>query len=67
MSVRSRQTTTTTDMLTCLIFFFYSFLSQARRLAESDYIPTVDDVIRARLKTTGILETFFQLGKLNIQ
>lgn len=54
-------------MLTCLIFFFYSFLSQARRLAESDYIPTVDDVIRARLKTTGILETFFQLGKLNIQ
>ncbi|KAJ2956165.1 hypothetical protein NQZ79_g7950 [Umbelopsis isabellina] len=31
-----------------------------------EYIPTVADVLRARLKSTGILETRFNMGKLNI-
>lgn len=37
------------------------------RLAASNYIPSVDDVLRARLKTTGITETRFPMKRVNIQ
>ncbi|KAM3579267.1 Guanine nucleotide-binding protein alpha-2 subunit [Umbelopsis sp. WA50703] len=42
------------------------FLAEIRRLTMPGYIPTVADVLRARLKSTGILETRFNMGKLNI-
>jgi guanine nucleotide-binding protein G(i) subunit alpha len=44
-----------------------SFLSEVRRLSEANYVPTVADVLRARLKSTGILETRFSMGQLSIQ
>lgn len=35
---------------------------------DEDYIPTVEDVLRARSKTTGIMETRFNVGsQLTIQ
>lgn len=43
------------------------FLSHARRICTDGYIPTSDDVLRARAKTMGITETRFQMGPLNIQ
>ncbi|KAI9265129.1 heterotrimeric G protein alpha subunit A [Phascolomyces articulosus] len=42
------------------------FLNHAKRVSQPDYIPTVDDVLQARLKTTGITETWFLMGKINV-
>lgn len=44
-----------------------SFFNEVRRLAGPDYIPNVDDVLRARTKTTGIYDTRFTMGQLSIQ
>ncbi|KAI9310991.1 G protein alpha subunit [Dichotomocladium elegans] len=42
------------------------FFENAERIARPDYIPVVQDVLRARSKTTGIMETRFKMGQLNI-
>ncbi|ORY94630.1 heterotrimeric G-protein alpha subunit, GPA3-like protein [Syncephalastrum racemosum] len=42
------------------------FMENVDRLAASNYIPSVDDVLRARLKTTGITETRFPMKRVNI-
>ncbi|CAK9786122.1 unnamed protein product [Cutaneotrichosporon oleaginosum] len=34
------------------------------RLANPAYVPTDQDILRARVKTTGITETHFQIGEL---
>ena len=39
---------------------------EVRRIAESEYIPTEADALRARTRTTGIYETRFALGQLSI-
>jgi guanine nucleotide-binding protein G(i) subunit alpha len=39
------------------------FISNAARLAESKYIPSVEDVLRSRQMTTGVTETEFPLEK----
>lgn len=44
-----------------------SFFSQVRRIGADDYTPSVQDVLRARSKTTGISETRFNMGQLSIQ
>ncbi|KAI9678038.1 MAG: G-Protein alpha subunit [Caeruleum heppii] len=40
------------------------FFSDIDRLFAKDYIPTDQDVLRSRLRTTGITETIFELGSL---
>ncbi|CAI5439161.1 unnamed protein product [Caenorhabditis angaria] len=35
------------------------YLSQLERICEPEYVPTQDDVLRTRIKTTGIIETQF--------
>ncbi|KAI9038796.1 guanine nucleotide-binding protein subunit alpha gpaB [Aspergillus affinis] len=42
------------------------FFEEAKRIASADYIPNVNDVLRARTKTTGIYETRFSMGQLSI-
>ncbi|KAJ9069040.1 Guanine nucleotide-binding protein alpha-2 subunit, variant 3 [Entomophthora muscae] len=42
------------------------FFEHIQRIGASDYIPSVSDVLRARTKTTGIIETRFTMGQLNI-
>src|SRR3989338_920318 len=37
------------------------FLSQVERLASSDYIPTEQDILHSRARTSGIIETIFNL------
>ncbi|WVR07038.1 hypothetical protein IAU60_004077 [Kwoniella sp. DSM 27419] len=34
------------------------------RIAQPDYMPTDQDILRARVKTTGITETHFKIGEL---
>lgn len=41
-----------------------SFYRSLDRLFASDYIPNDNDIIRCRIKTTGIVETVFHLGPL---
>ncbi|KAH6683224.1 G protein alpha subunit [Halenospora varia] len=40
------------------------FFEDLDRLFNKDFIPTDQDVLRARLRTTGITETIFDLGSL---
>ncbi|KAI9012886.1 guanine nucleotide binding protein, alpha subunit [Gaertneriomyces semiglobifer] len=42
------------------------FFEEIKRLAAPDYCPTEQDVLRARVKTTGITETRFNMGQLSI-
>jgi guanine nucleotide-binding protein subunit alpha len=41
-----------------------SFINDVDRLWAPDWIPSDQDVLRSRLRTTGITETIFDLGKL---
>ena len=34
------------------------------RIAEPDYLPTEQDILRVRVPTTGIIEYPFDLGKI---
>ena len=43
---------------------FYSFFIDLDRLFSKEFVPTDQDVLRARLRTTGITETVFDLGSL---
>ncbi|ORX57035.1 putative Gpa2-guanine nucleotide-binding protein alpha-2 subunit [Hesseltinella vesiculosa] len=40
------------------------YLASLDRLWASDYIPTDQDILRSRAKTTGIVETIFHMGPL---
>ncbi|KAI0314843.1 G-protein alpha subunit [Amylostereum chailletii] len=42
------------------------FFAEAQRIGTSTYIPTKEDVLRARAKSTGITETRFNMGQLSI-
>ncbi|KAJ7718628.1 G-protein alpha subunit [Mycena metata] len=42
------------------------FLSAIHRLAAPDYLPTEEDVLRARVQSTSITETRFNMGGLSI-
>jgi len=42
----------------------YSFFINLERLFEKEFVPTDQDVLRARSRTTGITETYFDLGSL---
>jgi guanine nucleotide-binding protein subunit alpha len=44
--------------------FIKSFFENLDRLWSVDYIPTDQDIIRCRAKTTGIVETVFHIGHL---
>lgn len=53
--------------LDCHVADRRSFFDEVNRIAGPDYIPTEEDVLRARTKTTGIYETRFTMGQLSIQ
>lgn len=44
-----------------------SYLNDLERIAKSDYIPTQQDVLRTRVKTTGIVETHFTFKDLHFK
>jgi len=41
-----------------------SFFQDIDRLFQKDFLPTDQDILRTRLRTTGISETIFELGNL---
>jgi guanine nucleotide-binding protein subunit alpha len=42
----------------------HSYFDAVDRIAQPDYLPTDQDVLRSRVKTTGITETTFIIGDL---
>jgi guanine nucleotide-binding protein G(t) subunit alpha len=46
---------------------FLSYLSDLERLVTPGYVPTEQDVLRSRVKTTGIIETQFSFKDLNFR
>ncbi|KAH9034261.1 G-protein alpha subunit [Lactarius pseudohatsudake] len=42
------------------------FFAEALRIAASNYIPSTEDVLRARVRTTSITETRIPMGQLSI-
>ncbi|CAB1437832.1 unnamed protein product, partial [Pleuronectes platessa] len=43
------------------------YLNDLERIAKSDYIPSQQDVLRTRVKTTGIVETHFTFKELHFK
>ena len=41
------------------------FLNNLPRISKPDYVPNTDDVLRTRVKTTGIVEIKFKFKDLN--
>jgi guanine nucleotide-binding protein subunit alpha len=56
---RHRSETATTVLIVC-----FSYFDAIDRIAQPDYLPTDQDVLRSRVKTTGITETTFIIGDL---
>jgi hypothetical protein len=50
-----------------LSFLFLSFLDDLDRLGAKDYQPTEQDILRTRVKTTGIVEVHFSFKNLNFK
>lgn len=44
--------------------FHFSYLNDLDRISQQNYIPTQQDVLRTRVKTTGIVETHFTFKDL---
>ena len=45
----------------------YSFLDELDRLGNKEYMPTEQDILRTRVKTTGIVEVHFHFKNLNFK
>ena len=43
----------------------HSFLDQINRIAERGYVPTIDDVLHARIQTIGVAEHAFVVQHSN--
>lgn len=47
-----------------LLTFVYSYFDSIDRIGDPRYVPSNQDVLRSRVKTTGITETVFVIGDL---
>lgn len=51
-------------LLLIITYRFHSYFDSIDRIGEVSYVPTDQDVLRSRVKTTGITETTFVIGDL---
>ena len=54
-------------MFVYLLFISLSYLNDLDRISQATYIPTQQDVLRTRVKTTGIVETHFTFKDLHFK
>lgn len=47
-----------------LFISFYSYLSDLERIEKPHFLPTEQDILRARAPTTGIIEYPFDLDSI---
>ena len=64
MHARKGNEVNSNDILT-LPLCWYSYFEAVDRIAAPDYTPTDQDVLRSRVKTTGIAESMFHIGELS--
>jgi len=50
-----------------MLFCACSFLDSLSRIGTADYMPTEQDILRTRVKTTGIVEVQFDFKKLHFR
>lgn len=50
-----------------LIAFLCSYLDDLDRICGKDYVPTVQDVLRVRVPTTGIVEYLFPIQQVTFR
>lgn len=50
-----------------LLLLLLSYLNDLDRISQATYIPTQQDVLRTRVKTTGIVETHFTFKDLHFK
>jgi len=50
-----------------LVSYCCSFLDSLSRIGTADYMPTEQDILRTRVKTTGIVEIQFDFKKLHFR
>uniref|UniRef100_A0A8C1W8C7 Guanine nucleotide binding protein (G protein), alpha inhibiting activity polypeptide 1 n=1 Tax=Cyprinus carpio TaxID=7962 RepID=A0A8C1W8C7_CYPCA len=49
------------------LLYLHSYLNDLDRISQATYIPTQQDVLRTRVKTTGIVETHFTFKDLHFK
>lgn len=49
------------------VAFIISYLDSLDRIGAADYQPTEQDILRTRVKTTGIVETHFTFKNLHFR
>jgi len=49
------------DVMPCTL---YSYLDNIEQIAKPDYLPTLQDILRVRVPTTGIIEYPFDLDSI---
>jgi len=54
-------------VLPLYVFYVFSYLNALDRISVPSYIPTEQDVLRTRVKTTGIVETHFTFKDLHFK
>ena len=54
-------------LVTLHLCLTYSFLDDLDRLGAKEYQPTAQDILRTRVKTTGIVEVHFSFKNLNFK
>lgn len=50
-----------------IVYYPCSFLDDLDRLGTKNFEPTEQDILRTRVKTTGIVEVHFQFKNLNFK
>lgn len=49
------------------VYIFISYLMDLDRVAQPDYLPTEQDILRVRVPTTGIIEYPFDLEEIRFR
>ena len=47
-----------------VLLFFFSYLDALERITDNNFLPTEQDILRARVPTTGIIEYPFDLDSI---
>ena len=55
------------DPLRVLFIYFISFFNDIERIGEANYIPTNQDILRCRVRSTGIDEAEFEVTGLEFK
>ncbi len=57
----------TISIIISLLFHYCSYLDSLERIGDRRYIPTLQDILRTRVKSTGIVEYEFTFRTLNFR